>query len=314
MFFSSPAYAQTFMPPAASAIAHHVDVLYGFLLIVSFISCVLVIGGFVYFSIAYRRKDPTANGAWITHNNVAEFLWSFIPFLIFMLVFVWGWIVYTELRTMPKNALEIAVTGQQWSWSFTYKSGKTTSGEFYVPIDQDIRLVMSSKDVIHSFYIPAFRNKQDVVPGRYTAMWFRPDKLGDYQVFCAEYCGDAHSGMLAKLHVVSREQYETWLGNDEYKGLAPVEVGKKVYASRCMVCHNTTTEKKIGPGWAGIFGKDEALEGGKTVKVDENYIRESIVDPNAKIVKGFPPAMPSFAGQLNDQEIMGVIEYIKTLK
>jgi cytochrome c oxidase subunit 2 len=231
-----------------------------------------------------------------------------------MVVFVWGWIVYQQLRTFPKDALEIAVTGQQWNWTFTYKSGKTSSGEFYVPIDQDVKMIMTSKDVIHSFYIPAFRNKQDVVPGRYSAVWFHPTTLGDFQIFCAEFCGDQHSGMLAKVHVVPREKYEEWLENNAYKGMSPVEVGQKVYTSRCMVCHNVTDERKIGPGWKGIWGKTEQLEGGGSALVDENYIRESIVDPNAKVVKGYPAAMTSFAGQLSEEEMMGVIEYIKSLK
>ena len=315
MFFSTPASAQsTFMPPAVTAIGRHYDVLYGFLIILSFISCVLVIGGFVYFAIAYRRKTDNDKTAYITHNNVLEFLWSFIPFVLFMVVFVWGWVVYQQMRTFPKDALEIGIQAQKWSWTFVYKSGKASSGEFYVPIDQDVKMVMTSKDVIHSFFLPAFRNKQDVVPGRYSAVWFHPDKTGDYQVFCAEYCGDQHSGMLAKVHVVSRQAYEDWLANDPYKGLPLAEVGKKVYAGKCMVCHNTTSEKKIGPGWGGIWGKREEMEGGLTVTVDENYVRESILDPNAKIVKGFPPAMPSFAGQVNEQELLGVIEYIKSLK
>lgn len=314
MFFSSSAYAQTFMPPEGSDIARHVDQLYGFLLLISTISCILVIGGFVWFSFKYRRQSETEKAAWITHHNLLEFLWSFIPFVLFMVVFVWGWMVYQQLRTMPKDALEIAIQAQKWSWTFIYKSGKTSSGEFYVPVDQDVKMVMTSKDVIHSFFLPAFRNKQDVVPGRYTSLWFHPTKTGDYQVFCAEYCGDQHSGMLAKVHVVSRERYEDWLANDPYKGLSLTDVGQKVYTTRCAVCHNTTNEKKVGPGWGGIFGKNEDLEGGKTVLVDENYIRESILDPNAKIVKGFPPAMPSFAGQLNEQELMGVIDYIKSLK
>lgn len=314
MFFSSPAYASTFMPPAGTAIAHQVDMLYGFLVTISFISCVLVIGGFIYFSFKYRRASDTEKGGGPAHHNVLEFLWSFIPFVLFMVAFVWGWLVYSNLRTMPKEGLEIAVQAQKWNWTFVYKSGKKSSGEFYVPVDQDVKMVMTSKDVIHSFYIPAFRNKQDVVPGRYTTFSFHPSKVGDYQIFCAEYCGDQHSGMLAKVHVVTREKYEEWLANDEFKGLSQVDIGKKVFASRCAVCHNTTDERKIGPGWKGLWGKEEQLEGGGTVKVDENYLRESIVNPNAKIVKGYPPAMTSFAGQLSEEEMLGVIEYIKSLK
>jgi cytochrome c oxidase subunit II len=178
--------------------------------------------------------------------------------------------------------------------------------------------VMNSVDVIHSFYIPAFRTKQDVVPGRYSNIWFRAEHEGNYQVFCAEYCGDGHSAMMAKIHVVSREKFEDWLSNDPYKGLAPAQVGQKVYAGRCTACHDTAPRSvkntKLGPNWGGIFGSTETIEGG-TVKVDENYLRESILNPNAKIVKGFPSGvMPTQAGQLSESEISGVIEYIKSLK
>ena len=310
--FSTPSH---FMPPQATEIAQGVDKLYGFLLVTSFISCVLVIGGLIYFAMKYRRTSENQKTPYISHNTTLEFLWSFIPFVLFMVVFVWGWIVYSRMRTMPEDALEIAVQGQKWNWSFTYKNGRTSSAEFYVPVGQDVRLVMGSTDVIHSFYVPAFRTKQDVVPGRYSNIWFKAEHEGDYQVFCAEYCGDGHSAMMAKVHVVSREKFEDWLSNDPYKGLAPVDVGRKVYSSRCIACHNLTEVKNVGPGWKGIFGKMEKLEGGSEVKVDENYLRESILDPNAKIVLGFPKGvMPTQAGQLNESEISGVIEFIKSLK
>lgn len=304
-----------FMPPQASEVAHSVDILYGFLLISSFISCVLVIGGLIYFAVKYRRKTSDQKSAYISHNTTLEFLWSFIPFVIFMIVFVWGWIVYHQLRTMPEDALEIAVQGQKWSWTFTYKNGRSVGSEFWVPVGQNVRLVMGSSDVLHSFYLPAFRTKQDVVPGRYTSLWFRPEAEGDYQVFCAEYCGDQHSGMKAILHVVSREKFDEWLSKDPYKGLSPVEIGRKVYQSSCVACHALTEAKNVGPGYKGMFGRTEKLEGGGEATVDENYIRESILDPNAKILVGYPKGvMPTFAGQLSDGEIMGVIEFIKSLK
>lgn len=312
---SSASFASHFMPPQASDVAKSVDSLYAFLLIVSAVSCVLVIGGMIVFSIKYRRSGEGQKTPYIAHNSTLEFLWSFIPFLIFMVAFIWGWIVYSGLRTMPADALEIGVQGQKWNWTFTYKNGRTSAAELYVPVGQDVRLIMSSTDVIHSFYLPAFRTKQDVVPGRYSNIWFRAEKEGDFQVFCAEYCGDQHSGMMAKLHVVPREKFEQWLANDPYKGLPPIEIGQKVYASRCIACHNLTELKNVGPGWKGVFGRKEHLEGGGEVMVDENYVRESILDPNAKVVLGFPRGvMPTFAGQLNDQEIMGVIEFIKSLK
>lgn len=304
-----------FMPPAATEIARGVDSLYGFLLIASFISCVLVIGGLIYFAVKYRRKAEGEKTAYISHNTTLEFLWSFIPFVIFMVTFVWGWIIYYQLRKFPENALEVHVTAQKWDWNFTYKNGRKSPGNLTVPVGEDVKLVMTSKDVLHSFYIPAFRNKQDVIPGRYTALWFRPEMEGSFQVFCAEYCGDSHSGMLAKINVVSREKFDEWLTTEPYKGLTPVQIGQKVYTTRCLVCHGLNKdEKKTGPTFYGLFGRTEELEGGGSVTVDENYVRESIVNPNAKIVKGYPPAMPTFAGQLDETEIMGVIEYLKTVK
>jgi cytochrome c oxidase subunit 2 len=304
-----------FMPPAVTEVARNVDLLYGFLVIVSAIGCFVVLGGLIVFAVKFRRTSEDQKTPHISHNSTLEFLWSFIPFLVFMAAFVWGWIVYMGLRTMPEDALEVQVQGQKWSWTFTYKNGRSVGSEFYVPVHQDVRLVMASSDVLHSFYVPAFRYKQDVIPGRYTSIWFRAEKEGDYQVFCAEYCGDGHSAMMAKIHVVPRSKFEEWLGNEPYKGLAPAQIGQNVYTSRCIACHDLTDQRKVGPGWKGIWGKQEQLEGGTSVVVDENYVRESIVDPNAKIVLGFPKGvMPTFAGQLSDQEIMGVIEMMKTLK
>jgi cytochrome c oxidase subunit 2 len=304
-----------FMPPQATEIAGNVDALYSFLLVVSAISCALVIGGLIFFAIKFRRKSSDEKTPYIAHNTTLEFLWSFIPFVIFMIVFVWGWLVYMKMRTMPEDALEIAVQAQKWSWTFTYKNGRSTGGEVYVPVGEPVRLIMTSVDVIHSFFVPAFRTKQDVVPGRYTQVWFKAEKEGDYQVFCAEYCGDGHSRMLAKVHVIPRAKFDQWLGNDPYKGLATLDIGKKVYQSRCTACHNATEVKLVGPGFKGIWGTQAQLEGLPPVTVDENYVRESIMNPNAKIVKGFPSGvMPTFAGQLSEQEIMGAIEFIKSLK
>ncbi|MBX7231996.1 MAG: cytochrome c oxidase subunit II [Bdellovibrionales bacterium] len=317
MFWPSSAQASTFMPVQASKIAMHVDSLYEFLLWASLISCVLVIGGFILFSIKYKRKSESDRTPYISHNNLLEFLWSFIPFVVFMVVFAWGFFVYREMRTMPQDGLEILVEGQKWNWTFYYKSGKISAGELWVPENTPIKLVMTSKDVIHSFYLPAFRNKQDVVPGRYTALTFNAEKKGDYQVFCTEYCGDQHSAMLAKLHVVTREEFDRWLANDPYKGLSLTEIGQKVYGSRCAMCHSQSDVKMVGPGWKGLYGSSRTFVSGDPVaKVDENYIRESILNPNAKVVVGFGPAsaMPTFAGQLSEQEIMAIIELIKGLK
>lgn len=304
-----------FMPPQGTEIAGKVDALYEFLLIASFISCVLVIGGLIVFAIKHRRKSEGEKTPYIAHNTTLEFLWSFIPFVIFMIVFVWGWSVFHQIRSMPQNALEIGVQAQKWDWTFIYKSGRRVAGEFTVPVNQDVKLLMTSADVLHSFYVPAFRAKQDVIPGRYTAYWFNANKVGTFQIFCAEYCGDKHSGMLAKIHVVPREEYETWLQSEPYKGLTSAQIGQKVYTARCIACHTLTDKKNVGPGFGNVFGRQEKLEDGSTVTVDENYIRESVLNPNAKIVATYPKGvMPTFAGQLSEEEIMGVIDYLKTVK
>lgn len=307
--------ASTFMPVQATAIAERVDSLYAFLLIASFIACVLVIGGFIAFAVKYRRQSDNDKTAYITHNNVLEFTWSFVPFVIFMAVFAWGWMIYHDMRKMPTSGIELAVEGQKWDWSFIYKNGRRVSGEFTVPVNTPIKLIMTSKDVLHSMYIPAFRIKQDVIPGRYTALWFQATKEGSFQIFCAEYCGDQHSAMLAKVHVVSREKFDSWLANDPYKGLTQAQVGEKIFNSRCLACHTVTETKGIGPGFKGIWGKEEVMADGSKVVIDENYVRESILNPQARIVQGFPAGvMPSFAGQLSEEELMGVIEFMKSLK
>ena len=303
------------MPPQASNFAKSVDTLYGFLFYASLISCILVIGGLTYFAVKYRRKTATDQTAYISHNGLLEFLWSFIPFVIFMVVFAWGWIVYDKMRDVPEGALEIHVVGQKWNWNFLYKSGRKSGGEFVVPINTPVKLIMNSKDVLHSLYIPSFRVKQDVVPGRYTTLWFEATKRGNFQIFCTEYCGDQHSNMLAKVKVVPLDDYEQWLANDPYKGLSLADVGQKIFQTNCTACHLTTEAKLIGPGLKGVFGRMRDFEKGRSLRADENYLRESILKPEEKIVRGYKDVvMTSFQGQLNEDELQGVIEYLKTLK
>lgn len=309
----SHAAGGSFMPPQGTKVAAKVDALYKFLAGASLISCILVIGGMCLFAWQYRRK-PGVKSAYISHNTVAEFLWSFIPFCIFMVAFGWGWYVYHDIRTMPENAFEVHVHAQKWNWTFEYKSGRKSAGDMYVPVNTPVRVIMDSADVIHSFYMPAFREKQDVVPGRYSNQWFEVEKPGTYQVFCAEYCGEGHSAMLGKIHALSKADFDQWLANDPYKGLSAVDIGKTLFNQRCTACHNPTEEKKVGPGLQHVFGHMVDLEGGEKVMADENYIRESILYPAAKIVKGFPNGMTPFLGQLSEQELLGLIEYIKSLQ
>lgn len=309
-----------FLTPIASSdsptdYAHKVDVLYKTLNITSAIFCVLIVGAFLFFAIKFRRKSEKEFGhATKSHNAILEFSWSFIPFIIFVVAFIWGWVLFYEMNRAPKDSLEVHVYGQMWSWEFIYKNNRKVSSEFYVPVNQSVKLIMTSRDVIHSFFIPSFRIKQDVLPGRYTSLWFKATKIGSYNIFCTEFCGSGHSKMLAKVHVVSEKDWVNWISTDPYKGLNLSDIGKKVFKGRCTVCHNPTTEKLIGPGLAQLYGTKREFNNASSLIVDENYLRESILNPEKKIVKGYQNQMTPFAGILSEDELLGLIEYIKSLK
>ncbi len=306
------AQASSFMPPAVTKTAAEVDNLYSFLLISSFIACAILIGGMIFFVIKYRRTPTNQKSAYISHNTALEFLWSFVPLLIFLFVFAWGWKIYHDMRTMPTNAVEVHARGYQWAWEFTYKNGKKVGNNFKVPVNEPVKLVLSSTDVIHSFYIPSMRIKQDAVPGRFTALTFNAEKVGTFYVFCAEFCGTMHSGMLARMEVVPRKEFDAWLAENDAP-MSLLDAGKKLYADKgCVACHSTDGNKGIGPSFAGLFAKTEEMADGQKIKVDENYLRESMLQPNAKTVKGYPPGlMPSFQGSLTEDEIKALNEFIK---
>lgn len=312
------AKAQSLMPTQASNIATHVNNLYVFLLVISFIASVILIGGMIYFAVKYKRKSANDKTAYISHNTTLEFIWSFIPLVIFMAMFAWGWLLYHQMREMPKDALEIHIVGKQWAWEAQYKSGVKTGNLVVAPVNTDVKLIMSSNDVIHSFYVPSLRIKQDVVPGRYTALWFNANKMGEFHIFCAEYCGTSHSGMIATLKVVSQEEYDRWLEEESKVGSLPLaKRGEKLFQVKaCASCHSVADAvTKVGPSLWKKFGAQEELADGSKITVDENYLRESVMTPNAKIVKSFPQnVMPTFQGQLSEIEVSALIEYIKGLK
>lgn len=346
MWWIPAAQASTFMPPAVSEIARKVDSIYGFLLIASFISFVILIGGLIYFILKYRRRSDNDKTAYITHNHTLEFIWSFVPLVIFLFVCAWGGLVYLEMRSVPadEDAIEIHVVGKKWVWEFTYKngreelagvddSGQPTPPTLTVPVNKAVKLIMTSlkanpndkrdRAVLHSFFVPALRVKQDVVPGRYTKMWFKAEKRGLFNVFCTEYCGTGHSSMLAKIKVVSQAEYDNYVLGESSGGGGggPKESplfakGKKIYTRNlCVGCHSLDGKVNAGPSWKGLWGSQRAFADGSTAVADENYIRESILNPNAKIVKGFQAnQMPSFQGQLSDEDIMAVIEFMKKYK
>lgn len=306
------------MPSEGTEIASQVSNLYKFLLWSSAIACAILIGGMIFFVIKYKRRTPNDKTPYISHNTTLEFLWSFIPLVIFIGMFAWGWVLYHKMREMPKDALEIHVVGKQWAWEAQYKSGVKTGNLVVAPIDTDVKLIMTSNDVIHSFYVPSFRIKQDVIPGRYTALWFRANKLGEFHIFCTEYCGTSHSGMIGTLRVVSRADYEAWLEEESKVGLLPLaQRGEKLFQVKaCASCHSVAdATTKVGPALFKKFGSKEHLSDGSEITFDENYVRNSILNPNSQIVKGFPQnVMPSFQGQLSETEVAALIEYIKGLQ
>lgn len=305
-----------FMPEAASTVAGQVDSLYYFIHWVSVFFFVLVVVLMTWFVIRYRRRSEQETTPDYTHNTPLEILWSVIPLLILIIIFFWGFGVYMNLRVAPGNAINIYVTAQRWAWSFQYPNG-TVSNELVVPVNEPVRLTMSSRDLIHSFFIPQFRVKQDVLPNRYTNAWFEAKTLGDYDLYCTEYCGTGHSQMLAKVKVVTPEEYQKWVltgGIDPAKMSLP-EYGAALYRQRqCVTCHSVDGSAKTGPTFKGVFGHPVKLANGQTVQADENYIRQSILVPSAQVVAGFGNVMPSYQGQLKERELNALVEYIKTLK
>jgi len=313
--------ANSFMPVAGTDIAVEVDTFYAFLLWASLVSFIILIGGMVWFLVIYKRTEENQKSAYITHNNLAEFLWSFIPLVILLVIFYWGWILFAKIRTPPEVVSEeIHITAMQWAWEYKYKNGKTINSlskeSLNVPVGKPVKIILSSKDVLHSFYIPAFRIKQDVVPGRFTEVWFEAKEQGNFIVFCTEYCGTNHSNMMIRVNVMDPEEYVAWYHSEEKVGEETLaDKGKKLYVNKaCASCHSLDGSRIVGPTFQGLYGKSREFETGPAVAADENYLKESILQSNAKIVKGYPAAMPVYQGQLDDNEIEALIEFIKSTK
>lgn len=306
------------LPESASTLSSNVDSLFYFLFwgsVIIFVGMVIVGAWFAY---KYKRTATNQKAEeHMIHNTALEVSWTVIPLIIVMIIFAWGYKDYLRLTVVPPDAKEIRVTGKKWLWEFEYaKDGIKLLNEVVVPVNTPIRLVMTSEDVIHSFFVPNFRIKRDVLPNRYTRIWFEATEVGDYQIFCTEYCGDGHSNMLASLRVVSESQYVEWLASGNSNDDLPLdELGKKLYTSKaCNTCHSTDGSNMTGPSWKGLYGSSRSLADGSKVTADDNYIRESIVNPAAKVVGGYPPVMPTYAGLLSDRDIAGLIEFIKGVK
>jgi cytochrome c oxidase subunit II len=291
--------------------AGNVDALFIFLLMLCGFMCLAIFTLIVVFAIRYRRRAGQM-AEQIEGSNPLEFTWTFIPLGIFMVIFVWGAFIYFQERTPPQGSAEVYTVAKQWMWKFQHEEGQREINELHVPVGRDIRVIMTSQDVIHSFYVPAFRIKQDVLPGRYTVAWFRATKPGTYHLFCAEYCGTMHSGMIGDVVVMEPAQYQNWLGGGAAMG-SLAQTGQGLFMSLgCSTCHRFDTQGR-GPNLTGIFGKPVLLEDGRTVMADENYIRESILQPAAKVVSGFKPIMPTFQGLVSEEQLNALVAYVKSL-
>jgi len=298
-------------PDQASSIAYQVDGLYAFLVVVSAFFTVLIFALVFLFAVKYR-KAAHPKPQQIEGSLPLELTWTLIPLGISMIFFAWGALIYFQEARPPRGAMEIYGVGKQWMWKFEHETGQREINSLHVPLGRDIRVILSSQDVIHSFYVPAFRVKADALPGRYTSTWFRPTKVGTYHLFCAEYCGTEHSGMIGEVVVMEPAAYQSWLAAGGASATMASN-GKELFTQLgCATCHRSDTQGR-GPNLAGLFGKSVQLSDGRIVKVDENYVRESIVNPQAKVVAGFQPIMPTFQGQVTEESLGALVSYVKSL-
>jgi cytochrome c oxidase subunit 2 len=301
-----------FFPQQASEQAATIDALYFFLVAVCGFFAVLIAILVVVFAIKFHRKHDDEVGVAIHGSLALELLWTIIPLGITMVMFVWGAQVFFHMTRAPKNAMEIWIVGKQWMWKAQHMDGAREINELHVPIGRPVKLIMGSEDVIHSFFIPDFRVKADVVPGRFNTMWFTATRPGRYHIFCTQYCGTKHSGMIGWVTAMTPADYQSWLSGSSSGGNMS-EAGAKLFTDlACITCHLDTGQGR-GPVLKGLYGKQVLLQGLQTVTFDEAYVRESILNPQAKVVSGFQPIMPTFQGLVTEEQVLQLIAYVKSL-
>jgi cytochrome c oxidase subunit 2 len=299
------------IPPEASKIAPQVDALLVFMTLVSLVGLVLVGLLVTAFSILYRRdKHPVA--VQIEGSTLLEATWTIIPLGLFLVMFVWGSVLYFRIYTPPPNAMNIYVVGKQWMWKAEHPGGQHEINALHVPTGRPIQLTLISQDVFHSFSIPAFRVKREAIPGRYTTVWFEPTTPGTYHLFCTQYCGTQHSGMIGEVDVLTPEDYKKWLAGST-SGVSLAQNGERLFASlSCNACHNGQPDSR-GPSLADVYGSKLALTNGQSVLVDEAYLRQAILNPSQHITQGYAPIMPTYQGQVSEEGLISLVEYIKNL-
>lgn len=308
-------------PPQASTFAEETDTVFYFILVLCVIFFVLLMWLTAQWSIQYKRRSPTQRTSPLSHNFKLEFLWSAIPTVLLVVMFAWGQHDFTKLAAPPNGSLDVRVLARKWNWTFTYPSLKKecapdqySRSKFVVPTKKPVKVTLSSSDVIHSLWVPAFRLKRDAVPNRYTGYWFEATRPGTYDLFCAEFCGQDHSIMKGKVHVLNEADWAAWVESDDCPAVKDTD-GKGLFRVKgCIGCHSVDGTKGTGPTMKGNYGSTLTHTDGTQVVVDDQYIRNSILKPNSEVVQGFAPQMPSFAGQLNETQLNAIIDYMKTLK
>lgn len=312
------ATSETFwLPKGNSTFAGDLDGVFYFIYWLCIFFFLLILAMAFWFVGKYKQKGAVPHPQKSAHHSTAlELVWSVIPLILVLGIFVMGFRGFLDMRTPPDDAYEIQVTGQKWNWTFTYPNGYEDP-ELHVPVGEPVRLVMNSIDVLHSFFIPEYRVKQDVVPGRYTDLWFEVLEPGSAPVYCTEYCGTQHSEMLSTVIALPREEFDAWLTQaaDWISTMAPAEAGRILWERKgCVQCHSIDGAGGIGPTFKGGFGNRRQLTDGSAVTMDENYIRESILNPRAKMVAGFDPVMPTYQGRMKEDELNALIAFMKELK
>jgi cytochrome c oxidase subunit 2 len=299
-------------PEQASNFAVEVDYLYLFMIAVTVVFTLGIFGAVFYFAIRYRRRSDTEIPVATHTGMLLEVVWSVIPFGITMVMFGWGASIFFKESRPPDNATQIYIVAKQWMWKLQHPEGQREINELHIPVGRPVKFTMTSEDVIHSFFIPAFRTKQDVVPGRYSTVWLTPTKTGKYHLFCAEYCGTKHSGMIGWVYVMEQNEYQEWLNGGASMGSMAEKGGKLFDDLACSNCHKQDGSGRC-PSLVGLYRKHVQLADGRVITADEAYIRESILQPTAKVVAGFQPLMPTFQGLVNEEGVVQLIEYIKSL-
>lgn len=302
-------------PDQASTIAPKLDALMlfelGVVLFFTFLICILVLA----FCVRYRRGNPADRRNPVTHSKSMEVVWIVIPLILSVVMYAWSTRLFFDMYEAPPDAAQIDVVGKQWMWYLQHPQGRSETNELHVPLGRAVKLNMTSQDVIHSFFIPAFRIKQDVLPGRYTELWFQPTKIGVYDLFCAEYCGTNHSIMIGKVHVMEPADYERWL-SEKGAGPSQAEEGERLFVQHhCAGCHRGS-QTVHAPRLEGVYGKPVPVQNGKDVEfvtADYAYIRDSILEPTKHVVAGYEPVMPSFKDQINETDLLKIIAYIKSI-